>query len=404
MSSQIRSDTTTVDVGTLPSGFQNWDSAIVNFHGFEDLSSVRGEEIKSPKFTCVGNRWRLSIYPGGEERSDDGNVAVALHNIIAESIKLRYRFILRDSADKPIVRFSSKEVRFDPYRRCERNRAWIASNFARRSTITDALVKGTLTIEVRMMRIGPAKSSSLAFVPENPLCRNILNKFMDEESADIIFEVEHKSDQGGNPSKKARISPTMFYVHRLILQDGAPILAQFCKPGRDPCQVSITDVGPDIFQQALYYVYGGKLSDKSLRSHAKDFIDAADKYGIVSLKLKAEAYYVESTKLDIDNIVDNLLYAESKNCALLKEAVMDFIVKNGDDIMGKVSFDNVPGSVVTDLLAAMGRSKRKDDDSSDASGGFNTMRVADLRRMLSEKGLDVDGSREAMIALLKENS
>ena len=31
------------------------------------------------------------------------------------------------------------------------------------------------------------------------------------------------------------------------------------------------------------------------------------------------------------------------------------------------------------------------------------MRVGTLRKMLDEKGLDVDGSRESMIALLKEN-
>ena len=32
------------------------------------------------------------------------------------------------------------------------------------------------------------------------------------------------------------------------------------------------------------------------------------------------------------------------------------------------------------------------------------MRVGTLRKMLDEKGLHVDGSREAMIALLKENA
>lgn len=35
---------------------------------------------------------------------------------------------------------------------------------------------------------------------------------------------------------------------------------------------------------------------------------------------------------------------------------------------------------------------------------YNKMRVVKLRKMLDEKGLDVDGSRESMIALLKERS
>ena len=78
-------------------------------------------------------------------------------------------------------------------------------------------------------------------------------------------------------------------------------------------------------------------------------------------------------------------------------------MENGDDIIGKVSFDNVSGSMMTDLLTAMTREKKKDNGSSDTSN-FNTMRVGTLGKMLHKKGLDVDGSREAMIALLKENS
>ena len=67
---------------------------------------------------------------------------------------------------------------------------------------------------------------------------------------------------------------------------------------------------------------------------------------------------------------------------------------------GKVSFDNVPGSTCTDILTAMARGEAGEGDSKD----YNNMRVGTLRKMLDEKGLDVDGSRESMIALLKEQS
>ena len=99
--------------------------------------------------------------------------------------------------------------------------------------------------------------------------------------------------------------------------------------------------------------------------------------------------------------MDNLLYADSKNLALLKEAVMDYIVANRSSIIGKVSFDSVPGGLITDVLTAVERGEQSGDgDSKD----YNKMRVGKLRKMLDEKGLDVDGSREAMIALLKEQS
>ena len=150
-----------------------------------------------------------------------------------------------------------------------------------------------------------------------------------------------------------------------------------------------------------------------MKENAKNLIDAANKFGVLSLKLEAEVCYIKSTTLVIYNILNNLHYADSKNYALLKETVIDFIVENVEDILlGKVSFDNVPGLVVTDVLTAVAARGKKEDDDDDASSGsdvsnnnnLNTMRVATLRNMLCDKGLDVDGTRESMIALLKENS
>ena len=152
----------------------------------------------------------------------------------------------------------------------------------------------------------------------------------------------------------------------------------------------------------IYYTYGGKLSDEDLKANAKDIINACDKYGVVHLKLEAEAAYVKSNEITTDNMMDNLLYADSKNLALLKEAVMDYIVANGSGILGKVSFSNVPGDTVSDVLAAMERGKETGGEGN--SKDYNKMRVGTLRKMLDKKGLGVDGSRETMVALLKEHN
>mmetsp|Transcript_25452 Transcript_25452/g.46035 ORF Transcript_25452/g.46035 Transcript_25452/m.46035 type:complete len:152 (-) Transcript_25452:108-563(-) len=150
----------------------------------------------------------------------------------------------------------------------------------------------------------------------------------------------------------------------------------------------------------LCYIYGGGIFENDMKENAKDIIEACDKYGVVNLKLEAEACYAKHTTFTVDNVLDNLLYADAKNCALLKEAVMDFIVENGRDIIGKVSFEDVPGSMMTDLLTAVTRGKKKDDGPRD----YDTMRVSTLRKKLHEKGLDIDGSREMMIGRLKEKS
>jgi hypothetical protein len=51
-------------------------------------------------------------------------------------------------------------------------------------------------------KMNQSNASAIPFIPENPLCKNILKKFMDEESADIVFEVGSGSEQGENTCKR----------------------------------------------------------------------------------------------------------------------------------------------------------------------------------------------------------
>ena len=199
----------------------------------------------------------------------------------------------------------------------------------------------------------------------------------------------------GNTCKKAKTS-TIFYAHKLIIQHGAPDLYELIISSEKSSPAPLTGVKPDIFKHMLYYVYGGKIAQGDLKTNAKELISIADKCGVVNLKLEAEAAYATSIALTVDNILDNLLYADSKNCAFLKEVCIDYLVENGKDILGKVSFKNAPGTMMTDLLTAVTRGK-----GSDGSLDYDTMRVSTLRKKLHEKGLDIDGSRETMISLLK---
>ena len=158
--------------------------------------------------------------------------------------------------------------------------------------------------------------------------------------------------------------------HRNILQKyPSPLLSELCcKAGGESgmTTVSITDVTSEIFRFMLYYIYGGKLTDEELKRNAKEIINAADKYGVINLKLEAEAVFVTSTMITFDTAIDNLLYADSKNCALLKESVLDFIAENRKEATKKLSFKDVPGHVITDLLTAVNRSEDKGSTTSDA--------------------------------------
>jgi len=396
---------TRVDVGTQWTNFGGWSTTELRFHGFANLSTTRNESVESPEFSCFGHQWRLYLYPGGTNNSSEGYVAVELVHLSNTSIKMQYSYCVRNADGKEVAHFEPQTKEFD-VSGCQapQHDGWCYGNFAQRSTLLEALVQGTLVIEVRMKLPSTGKSIP-QFIPTNPINKNVLQKFMHEESADVVFEVDNESFQSDDEhtSKKSK-NTTTFYAHRFILQDISTMLAELCKSddgGGGITTVSITDVTPEIFKHMIYYTYGGELSEQELKDNAKDIINACDKYGVVHLKLEAEAHYVKSTDITMDNMMDNLLFADAKNLALLKEAVMDFILANKGDIMGKVSFHNLPGGAISDVLAAVARGEESGEGD---SGDYNKMRVGTLRKMLDDKGLDVDGSREAMIALLKEHN
>ena len=86
------------------------------------------------------------------------------------------------------------------------------------------------------------------------------------------------------------------------MKNNASALYEMCRGSSDVgiTTVSITDVKPEVFKFMLYYTYGGKLSEEDLSNNAKDIINACDKYGVVNLKLEAEACYVKSTEITMD--------------------------------------------------------------------------------------------------------
>ncbi|KAL7542982.1 hypothetical protein ACHAXR_012294 [Thalassiosira sp. AJA248-18] len=181
----------------------------------------------------------------------------------------------------------------------------------------------------------------------------MLEMFMDEECADVVFEVEDE--------QQAHIK---FHAHRVILKRCAPMLAELSAgPGVGVTSVPISGIKPEIFRHILHYVYGGKVAGTDLKTHAKGIIGAANRFGVMNLKLEAEASYVKSTTISVDNVMEHLLYARyDMDCALLKEVVFDFILENGSEVLQKVSLKDAPGGLLVDLYAATTREIKKCKD------------------------------------------
>ena len=389
-----------VHVGTPPTGYQEWTTTKVHVHGFANLSTRRNVYFASPEFMALGNPWRLKLYPGGDSNSKAGWVAIYLINRSSKEIDIDFGFSINDGNGKQIVspHFSSSTHTFHPLGSQSRGRG--CQDFAKRKKLLNALVDGTLVVEVHMNPHEPIKATLPQFVPENPFCNNMLQLFNDEESSDIVFAVgEHRSKN--NAEKVAKIAPVTFYAHRLIVRACSAILAGLCDSAMATTPIEITGVSPEVFRHLLYYIYGGKISDDDMKSCTKEIINAANRYGVATLKLEAEACLVVGTTFSLENVMEQLIYGDSMGCALLKEVAMDFVVKNKAEVLEKTSFVNAPGNLMQDLLAAVVRGEKR------TSGGrnkVNALRIYELRCIAHERGLDVDGSREMLIASIKESS
>jgi speckle-type POZ protein len=376
-----------------------WKTLHFNVKNFKDLSTTRDHFVSTPKFSCKGHDWGLYIYPGGIEHSDEGYVSIFLIHCSEGDITANYKLMIIDKFGKKRNAFEDSNTFWgtgDGYG--EPDFAMLSNILDKSKNILDS--EGTLTVAVSI-----EEEPSDMYIPKNPLLNMIQGMFLDEDTADVCFEVSSTDAKEGE-QKKAKASD-LFHAHSHILKACAPMLADlFDLDHRDGkiATATITDVKPDIFRHLLYYVYGGSVAEEDLKSHAKDIIDAADKYSIVNLKLEAEAAYVKATDIAMDNVMDNLLYADAKNCALLKEAVIDYLAENSTEAVEKISFNDVPGHLMKDLLVVISRNGNEEAIYTVAADELTTLRVSALRRKLDEMGLDVDGSREVMIESIKNHS
>ena len=400
MSTEIKGK---VSVGCPPpsSSPEEWKSFQFHIHDFANLSTTKGHWIASPEFTCNGRQWELRVYPGGSEYAADGKVSVFLTQLSEGTITTRYGVKMIDKFGKTKKSLYSKGRQIFK----GRDNSWGSNNFVSRSVILDESQNvldsnGALTVVVSM-----EEEPTTAFVPKNPLIKMVKDKFNDEATADICFEVSSSEGKDDDDGKNKRVkTTTSLYAHRLILEMCAPMLAAICG-SNDSGGVetaTVNDVKPDVFRHLLSYIYGRTIPEEELNTHAKDIIDAANKYSIVNLKLAAEAAFVDSTNISLENAMDNLLYADSKNLALLKESVMNFLAENHHEAAARISFTDCPGHLMKDLLIAFGYNKK--GSSGPNADELTTLSVSALRRKLDKMGENVDGSREAMIEEIKRKS
>jgi hypothetical protein len=407
-----------VDVFNSSDTFKLWQTVNVVFHAFgKMLSTLLAQDVKtkivSPKFTCIGAEWCLWVYLSDPKSKF---VSIALRSASDTPIKAEVGFSIRNAAGKEVHNIDPQSEEFLGSPKVflipeflEHAEALMyivdgALEFLEHAEALMYIVDGALTIEVRMKSWTSCRPKDV-FVPQHKVNSRILQLFNDEDSADTTITLKDCASSGGEgreetSNKKAKVERT-YYVHSLILKQMAPQLAEMCGNPKNEKKAPIvfSNQHPFVFEMLLQYIYGGEVSYECMKPLLKDFINTANRYGVVGLKLQAEALYVQCTPITLENMMEQLEYAESMQLALLKETVVDFVVANNRRVLEEGVFLGALGSLVRDILAAL--SRMLEPPSFDDRDNVTTMRVSELRGECERNGLPFDGSRDSMIKDLK---
>ncbi|KAL7546515.1 hypothetical protein ACHAWF_009838, partial [Thalassiosira exigua] len=210
-----------VHVGSPPQNRdQSWEVTPVQFHGFKALDATTGSFVKSPEFESLGHKWLVKLYPGGEQDSESGMTGIFLTNRSDVSVELHYGLSAVNSSGKHVANTGSLK-KFEP------KGSWGTKTFAKRSVIMDALVNGSLFIDVRLRSPGTSPLD-LPITSERTLCQTMQQLFGDEKFADVVFEFEDEGKRSSKKRKRTKSTHTKIHAHRFILRQCAPDLDALC--------------------------------------------------------------------------------------------------------------------------------------------------------------------------------
>ena len=413
------------------------------------------DHTDSPSFTIHGLDWYLRIHPGGAaSATTDDAVSLYLRCKTASdqnvAVQAEFSLALCRPRDGSIDYLMSCPA--NAFRR--KRKGW--PNFVTRSRLLDPTSRlldedGTLTVVVAVQLFidrevdfvlpatnGVGVGLSRLLKEANPACDLFNNDNIEHVGEyDVDEDVSPTKDTAdvqfalvvaGKNANEGITDTTEIIVnaHRLILKISAPTLAQLCE---SDTPVPIFGVRPIIFKTVLDYVYGNDVPDSmwraaamtndeetssssssSLKGVAIELCNAGNQFGIVGLKLLAETKILEHPGISISNFSDLILYADAKNCALLKERAIEYYVVNARAIRCHPSYVRVRESamILDELMdALLSRPIRRSVSTMSSGGGggdedvdYDTMGVNLLRRTLNARRLDVDGSREMLIRRL----
>eukprot|EP00984_Skeletonema_dohrnii_P015578 scaffold6767_cov117-Skeletonema_dohrnii-CCMP3373.AAC.3 len=384
------------------------------------------------------------MYPNGERAVDSGIVQLCLYNKGEEHLVAAVSFVVRGSTgrvyyEKPmapgLLRARGKSGRGGNIieRRKILDRAHEILVGEQQSLVVEVVIQVCEDVELYEW----VSNGGHYFTPQNPCPKNLMKLLLLQEDhnddtslADVHFQINDE---------------VVIHAHKLILKMNAPELYLLCEDADTNQSIPITGISEEVFRIVLYYAYGGtfpkrepiKASSPEKEPILKlglEIIEAADRYGMIELKILVETYLVAYRVMRKHNVADMLLFADAKNCALLKEYAFAYAISRSRDIINselsaKLKESN---SLLQELFVAAAEIPERRASMGGGGGGGGggvggggvgggshcgslngsaeddlvfhrrSLCVNELRIELSENDLEVDGSKEMLESRLEQ--
>ena len=309
-----------VHVGTPPvhSDKVYSSSALVFFHNVNVDHYNKGSFIES-SFCCFGeHEWKLRFYPQGSETARYYDPSLEVVNC-SDSIVANVNLRVEDNA-----KFLKK---LGPGQTSVWDDAF--SNNCLVSKGKSLLVEVSIAMSDLCVQMGMESMRSF---------------FGDKTTSDVAFQT---------------LDDKVLYAHTLVLKAQAPDLYDLCERF-DKEKPMPVDVDSRIFSAMLGTLYGNAMIALKWTDDLKCILKAADKYGFAGLKAEADKWYVKATELTVDNVVDELLYADGNGHVAMKETAINFIVHNANEVVFSDSYDELYKSkpLIKEVISNMGDALR----------------------------------------------
>ena len=90
---------THVHVGHPPPEWESWEeSNIIHFHKFKSLPSGKNEYVTSQDFRSCNNKWRVQLYPSGDNIAKAGYMSIFLEHRFPGDFSVQFHMSIKDSS------------------------------------------------------------------------------------------------------------------------------------------------------------------------------------------------------------------------------------------------------------------------------------------------------------------